>query len=113
MVKNNRIVVFFKDSYTSSPLAFICEMIEAMFLISASAILSFTILAPNGWYFVPLYLVGSMLGIVSAVIRKAAFVIVLCSWFTIMNIVALAQLIVVYCNEHSCNYVMSLGFISG
>lgn len=109
----NKVINFFKDSYTSSPLAFICEMIEAMFLISASAILSFTILAPNGWYFVPLYLVGSMLGIVSAVIRKAAFVIVLCSWFTIMNIVALAQLIVVYCNEHSCNYVMSLGFISG
>ncbi len=68
-------------------------MIEAVFLISASAILSFTILAPNGWYFVPLYLVGSMLGIVSAILRKAAFVIVLCSWFTVMNIIALAQLI--------------------
>jgi len=109
----NRIVSFFKDSYTSSPLAFICEMIEAMFLITASAILSFTILAPNGWYFVPLYLVGSMLGIVSAVIRKAAFVIVLCSWFTIMNIVALAQLVVVYCNENNCSYATSLGFING
>ena len=84
---------FFKDSYISSPVAFCCEMVEAVFLISASAILSFTILAPNGWYFVPLYLVGSMLGIVSAILRKAAFVIVLCSWFTIMNIVALAQLI--------------------
>tara|TARA_B100001094_G_scaffold285932_1_gene300367 strand:+ start:520 stop:861 length:342 start_codon:yes stop_codon:yes gene_type:complete len=113
VVKNNRIVVFFKDSYTSSPLAFICEMIEAVFLISASAILSFTILAPNGWYFVPLYLVGSMLGIVSAVIRKAAFVIVLCSWFTIMNIVALAQLVVNYCNENNCAYVTNLGFIGG
>ena len=113
MVKNNCIVVFFKDSYTSSPLAFICEMIEAVFLISASAILSFTILAPNGWYFVPLYLVGSMLGIVSAVIRKAAFVIVLCSWFTIMNIVALAQLVVNYCNENNCAYVTNLGFIGG
>ena len=88
----NKVVTFFKESYTSSPLAFICEMIEAVFLISASAILSFTILAPNGWYFVPLYLVGSMLGIVSAIIRKAAFVIVLCSWFTIMNIFALVQL---------------------
>ena len=89
----NRVVTFFKDSYTSSPLAFVCEMIEAVFLISASAILSFTILEPNGWHFVPLYLVGSMLGIVSAVLRKAAFVIVLCSWFTGMNIIALAQLV--------------------
>lgn len=90
----NKVVTFFKESYTSSPLAFMCEMIEAVFLISASAILSFTILAPNGWYFVPLYLVGSMLGIISAVIRKAAFVIVLCSWFTIMNIFALVQLFI-------------------
>tara|TARA_B100000674_G_C37557253_1_gene785661 strand:- start:243 stop:524 length:282 start_codon:yes stop_codon:yes gene_type:complete len=88
-----RVVSFFKDSYIASPFAFVCEMIEAVFLISASAILSFTILAPNGWYFVPLYLVGSMLGIVSAVLRKAAFVIVLCSWFTVMNIIALAQLV--------------------
>ena len=91
MVTN--IVEFFRNSYKLSPLAFYCEMIEALFLISASAILSFTILDPNGWHFVPLYLIGSMLGVISAIIRKAAFVIVLCSWFTIMNIIALVQLI--------------------
>ena len=91
MVTN--IVEFFRNSYRLSPLAFYCEMIEALFLISASAILSFTILDPNGWHFVPLYLIGSMLGVISAIIRKAAFVIVLCSWFTNMNIIALAQLI--------------------
>lgn len=84
---------FWINSYKLSPLAFYCEMIEAVFLISASAILSFTILDPNGWHFVPLYLIGSILGIVSAIIRKAAFVIVLCSWFTAMNLWALAQLI--------------------
>ena len=84
---------FWINSYKLSPFAFYCEMIEAVFLISASAILSFTILDPNGWHFVPLYLIGSMLGVISAIIRKAAFVIVLCSWFTIMNIIALAQLI--------------------
>ena len=87
------IVEFFRNSYKLSPLAFYCEMIEALFLISASAILSFTILDPNGWHFVPLYLIGSMLGVISAIIRKAAFVIILCSWFTVMNIIALAQLI--------------------
>ena len=85
--------MFFKDSYKLSPVAFYCEMVEAAFLISASAVLSVTILDPNGWHFVPLYLLGSMLGVVSAIIRKAAFVIVLCSWFTIMNIYALIQLI--------------------
>ena len=84
---------FWINSYKLSPLAFYCEMIEAVFLISASAILSFTILDPDGWHFVPLYLIGSMLGIISAIIRKAAFVIVLCSWFTAMNLYALVQLI--------------------
>jgi hypothetical protein len=84
---------FWINSYKLSPLAFYCEMIEAVFLITASAILSFTILDPDGWHFVPLYLIGSMLGIISAIIRQAAFVIVLCSWFTAMNLYALVQLI--------------------
>ena len=84
---------FWINSYKLSPLAFYCEMIEAVFLITASAILSFTILDPDGWHFVPLYLIGSMLGIISAIIRQAAFVIVLCSWFTATNLYALVQLI--------------------
>lgn len=83
---------FFKESYRLSPFAFYCEMVEALFLISASAILSFTILDPATTIFVPLYLIGSVLGIVSAVIRQAAFVIILCSWFTAMNLWALIQL---------------------
>jgi|TARA_B110000444_G_scaffold212791_1_gene209304 hypothetical protein len=88
----NRVVQFFKDSHSSSPVAFYCEMVEAVFLIGASAILSFTILDPATTIFVPLYLVGSILGMVSAVIRGAAFVLLLCSWFTIMNTFALVQL---------------------
>ena len=83
---------FFKESYRLSPIAFYCEMVEAVFLIAASAILSFTILDPATTIFVPLYLVGSVLGIVSAVIRQAAFVIILCSWFSAMNLWALIQL---------------------
>ena len=83
---------FFEESYRLSPIAFYCEMVEAVFLIAASAILSFTILDPATTIFVPLYLVGSVLGIVSAVIRQAAFVIILCSWFTAMNLWALIQL---------------------
>ena len=87
-----KITNFWKESYKSSPLAFYCEMVEAVFLIAASAILSFTILDPATTIFVPLYLVGSVLGIVSAVIRQAAFVIILCSWFSAMNLWALIQL---------------------
>ena len=90
----NKIKKFIRDSYTLSPLAFWCEMVEAIFLISASAILTFTVLEPATRIFIPLYFIGSILGVVSAVIRKAAFVIVLCSWFTIMNAIALIQLFI-------------------
>tara|TARA_B100000945_G_C20184456_1_gene503929 strand:+ start:103 stop:312 length:210 start_codon:yes stop_codon:yes gene_type:complete len=67
-------------------------MAEATFLISASAILTFTVLDPATKIFIPMYFVGSILGVISAVIRQAAFVIVLCSWFTLMNAIALVKL---------------------
>ena len=88
----NKVIAFFKDSYKTSPLAFYCEMIEAALLITASAVLSFTILDPATKIFVPMYLVGSIMGVISAVYRKAAFVIVLCTWFTAMNTWAMIQL---------------------
>ena len=83
---------FVKESYKQSKVAFFCEMAEATLLISASAILTYTVLNPATKIFIPLYLAGSVLGIISAIIRKAAFVIVLCSWFTIMNVIALWKL---------------------
>ena len=88
----SRIGEFFKNSYRTSPVAFYAEMLEAALLISASAVLTFTILDPATKIFVPMYLAGSILGVVSAVIRQAAFVIVLCSWFVMMNTIALYQL---------------------
>ena len=88
----SRIGEFFKESYRTSPVAFYAEMVEAVLLISASAVLTFTILDPATKIFVPMYLVGSILGVVSAVIRQAAFVIVLCSWFVMMNTISLYQL---------------------
>jgi hypothetical protein len=90
----SNVITFFKESYKLSPVAFYCEMVEALFLISASAVLTFTILDPATKIFIPMYLLGSFLGVISAVIRKAAFVIVLCSWFTIMNLIAMVQLFV-------------------
>ena len=90
----NKVIVFFKDSHQSSPLAFYCEMIEAIFLISASAVLTFTVLNPATKIFIPMYLIGSILGVISAIIRQAAFVIVLCSWFTLMNTIALIKLFI-------------------
>jgi len=89
-----KIYKFFKKSYKLSPIAFYCEMIEAAFLISASAILTFTVLDPATTIFIPLYFFGSILGVISGVIRQAAFVVILCSWFTLMNAFALLQLFV-------------------
>ena len=86
------VIKFFKKSYVTDRTAFYAEIVETTLLIVASAVLSFTILDPATKIFVPMYLVGSVLGVVSAVIRQAAFVIVLCSWFVMMNTIALYQL---------------------
>ena len=44
---------FVKESYNNSKVAFFCEMAEATFLISASAILTYTVLAPATKIFIP------------------------------------------------------------
>ena len=83
---------FVRESYEQSRVGYFCEMAEATLLISASAVLTYTVLNPATKIFIPLYFVGSILGIISAIIRKAAFVIVLCTWFTTMNAIALWRL---------------------
>ena len=85
---------FVKESYEQSPLAFFCEMAEATLLISASAVLTYTVLDPATKIFIPLYFVGSCLGIVSTVIRVAPMATILCSWFAVMNLVAMIQLFI-------------------
>ena len=92
MISFSKVKQFVKESHRLSPTAFYCEMAEAIFLISASAILTFTVLNPATKIFIPMYFVGSILGVISAVIRKAAFVILLCSWFTLMNGIAIWKL---------------------
>lgn len=91
----NKVKEFLKESYNISPIAFYAELAEATLLICASAVLTFTVLDPATKIFIPMYLVGSMLGVVSAIIRKAAFVILLCSWFVVMNSIALVQLFII------------------
>ena len=86
------VVTFFKDSYKLSPFAFYCELVEAVMLISASAVLTYTVLDPATKIFIPMYLVGSILGVSSTWIRKAGFAIVLTLWFVVMNSIAMIQL---------------------
>ena len=87
-----RIRNYFRRSYELSPTAYYCELVETVLLITASAILTFTVLDPATRIFIPLYFVGSCLGIVSTVIRVAPMATILCSWFAVMNLVAMIQL---------------------
>ncbi|MBR20373.1 MAG: hypothetical protein CMA64_09575 [Euryarchaeota archaeon] len=88
------VVNYFKESYRLSPFAFYCELGEAIVLIIGSAVLSFTILNPATHIFVPLYLVGSILGLISTYIRRSS-AIVLISWFVAMNFWAFLQLFII------------------
>tara|TARA_B100000424_G_C22714016_1_gene388411 strand:- start:289 stop:576 length:288 start_codon:yes stop_codon:yes gene_type:complete len=82
---------FFVLSYQTSKTAFWLELLEAVFLIAASAILSFTILDPATKIFIPLYLIGSVASVISTYLRGST-AIVLCLWFTAMNSWAFVQL---------------------
>ena len=88
----NTVINYFKESYKQSKVAFYCELCEAVLVGGASATLTFTVLDPATKVFVPMYFVGSMMGIISTTIRKAAFATILTSWFTIMNAIALIKL---------------------
>ena len=91
----NTVKNYFKESYKQSKVAFYCELCEAVLVGGASATLTFTVLDPATKVFIPMYFVGSMLGVISTTIRKAAFETILTSWFTIMNGIALVKLFLI------------------
>ena len=86
---------YFKQSYKQSKVAFYCELCEAVLVGGASATLTLTVLDPATKVFIPMYFVGSILGVISTTIRKAAFATILTSWFTIMNAIALVKLFLI------------------
>ena len=91
----NTVINYFKESYKQSKVAFYCELCEAVLVGGASATLTFTVLDPATKVFIPMYFVGSMLGLISTTIRKAAFATILTSWFTVMNGIALVKLFLI------------------
>ena len=91
----NTVINYFKESYKQSKVAFYCELCEAVLVGGASATLTLTVLDPATKVFIPMYFVGSMLGVISTTIRKAAFATILTSWFTIMNGIALVKLFLI------------------
>ena len=91
----NTVINYFKESYKQSKVAFYCELCEAILVGGASATLTFTVLDPATKVFIPMYFVGSLMGVISTTIRKAAFATILTSWFTIMNAIALVKLFII------------------
>ena len=91
----NTVINYFKESYKQRKVAFYCELCEAVLVGGASATLTFTVLDPATKVFVPMFFVGSMMGVISTTIRKAAFATILTSWFTIMNAIALVKLFLI------------------
>ena len=89
-----RIKEHFRKSYELSPVAYYCELAETSILIAASAVLTFTVLDPATTIFIPMYFIGSCLGIVSTIIRVAPMATILCTWFAVMNLVAMIQLFI-------------------
>lgn len=92
------LIEFFKRSYQTDKPAFYVEILETVLVALASAILSFTIVAtaqenPYAYIFIPLYLMGSLLGIFSTY-RRNSSALLLTTWFTIMNIWAFIQLFI-------------------
>ena len=88
----NTVINYFKESYKQSKVAFYCELCEAVLVGGASPTLTFTVLDPATKVFIPMFFVGSIMGVISTSIRKAAFATILTSWFTIMNAIALVKL---------------------
>ena len=88
-----KVINFFKTSYQTDKTAFYAEILETILLVSASAILTFTVLDPATHIFIPLYLLGSMLAVFSTY-RRGSSALLLTLWFTAMNSVALVQLII-------------------
>ena len=89
-----KFIDFFKRSYKTDRVAFYVELLETVILITASATLSFTILDPATEIFIPLYLMGSILAMISTY-RRGSSALLLCTWFTVMNGWAFAQLFLI------------------
>lgn len=94
----NKIINFFKQSYANDRTAFYAEITETVVLMTASAMMSLTIVDtatsnPYAYIFTPLYLVGSLLAVFSTY-RRGSSAILLTTWFVGFNLWAFIQLFI-------------------
>ena len=85
---------YWMNSYNQNPLVFWIEMTATISVVIGSFLIAYTVLDLNPITFIPFYLIGSICSLIAAIIRKAVWVIVMTTWFTIMNLAGLTQLLI-------------------
>ncbi len=82
----DRVVQFWQHSYHSDKFAFYVELVSVIFTVAGSTLLAFSAAAPDMRIVYPLYLVGSVTGVISAWRRKMAWIMLL---FVALSFVAI------------------------
>ena len=88
-----KVKIYWLSSYIQNPLVFWIEMAATISVVIGSFLIAYTVLELDPITFIPFYLVGSICSLIAAIIRKAVWVIVMTTWFTVMNVAGLAQLL--------------------
>ena len=85
---------YWLSSYVQNPLVFWIEMAATISVVIGSFLIAYTVLDLDPITFIPFYLFGSICSLIAAIIRKAVWVIVMTTWFTVMNLAGLTQLLI-------------------
>ena len=89
----HKIKEYWVSSYIQNPVVFWIEMAATISVIIGSFLIAYTVLELDPITFIPFYLIGSICSLIAAIIRKAVWVIVMTTWFTVMNVAGLTQLL--------------------
>jgi len=83
------VIDFWKNSYKSDNVAFFFELISFLFIVTASVTLALNADEPNMIMVYPFFIVGNILQFYSAYRRKSAWLLLLTTYFVVINIVGL------------------------
>lgn len=90
------IIKFWAITWRESPKLFWLETIATTTSIISSIILTYGGSNPTMIVVFPLYLIGSVLFQISAYIRKNSWLFLLMSWYSLMNVIGLINVIIEY-----------------
>ncbi len=85
----DRVLTALQKHYDRDPTAYLFEMFGMMFTVAASALMALTAKDPNLAIIYPMFLVGSMSGLVAYYRLQMIWSIVLTGWFVFINVVGL------------------------